>query len=97
MRRARSPQIIDDQQIDSGQLFLELEQPLLIPVLDHFVDQAGGGGKADLEAVLTSRQSQCQGDVGLARARVAHGQDVVVVGDVFTTCQFPGSAFCPVR
>ena len=35
-------QLVDDEQLESGQLLLEVEQPSLVPGLDQLVDQRGG-------------------------------------------------------
>jgi len=35
------------QQLVGRQLTLQAQQPLVVPGLDQFVDQGGGGGKAD--------------------------------------------------
>ena len=47
---------------------LEAEQSLLVARLDHLVDQLGGGGEADGEALLASGKPEGQGDVRLADA-----------------------------
>ena len=37
---------VDDQQVQAGQLPLQIQQPSLVPGLHHFVDQGGGRGEA---------------------------------------------------
>ena len=63
-------------QLEAGQLTLEIEQPTLVPGFHQFVDQCGGGGETHRQATLAGSQSQTQGDVGLAGAAVADGDDV---------------------
>ena len=46
------------------------------------MDQGGGGGEAHRHPFLAGGQSQTQGDVGLAGAAVADGDDVLPVLDV---------------
>ena len=38
-------QLVDDQQVEAGELPLQIQQPSLVPGLHHFVDQCGGGGE----------------------------------------------------
>ena len=38
-------QLVDDQQVEPGELPLQIEQPPLVPGLHQLVDQAGGGGE----------------------------------------------------
>ena len=49
---ARIAELVDDQEIDPGELGLEAEQPFLVARLDQLVDQVGGGGEAHAEALL---------------------------------------------
>ncbi len=50
--------------------------------------QGGGGGEANRQALLARRQPQTQGDMGLAGAARAKGDDVLAPVDPFTPCQF---------
>jgi hypothetical protein len=59
---------VDDQQLVAGDLALQAQQPLLVASLDQFVDQGGGGGEADREALLAGGQPQAEGNMGLAGA-----------------------------
>ena len=81
-------QLVDDQQVQSGQLFLQVQQAPFVPGLHHLVDQAGGGGETHRHPALAGGQAQPQGHVGLAGAAVADGDDVLPALDVFTACQF---------
>ena len=68
--------LVDDKELEAGQLPLQVEQPALVPGLHELVDQGGGRGEAHRQATLAGGQSQAQGDVGLAGAAVADGDDV---------------------
>ena len=81
-------QFVDDQQAEAGQLPLQVEQASLVPGLQQLMDQTGGGGEAHGHAPLVSGQAQSQGDVGLAGAAVADGDDVLPALDVLAAGQF---------
>ena len=49
-------------QLDRLQLSLELDQALLVAGLHQLVDQGGGRGEGDAEALLAGGQAQAQGD-----------------------------------
>ena len=57
------------------------------PGLHELVDQGGGRGEAHRPATLAGGQSQAQGDVGLAGAAVADGDDVFMMLDVLAPGQ----------
>ena len=80
-------QFVDDQQVEPGQLFLQVQQAPFVPGLHNLMHQAGGGGEAHRHPALAGGQSQPQGQVGLAGAAVADGDDVLPALDVFTACQ----------
>ena len=84
---------VDDQQVQTGQLPLQVEQPFLIPGLHQLVDQGGGGGEAHGHSPLAGGQAQPQGDVGLAGAAVADGDDVLPALDVFAAGQLHHQVF----
>ena len=81
-------QLVDDQQVEPGQLFLQVQQAPFVPGLHHLVDQCCCGGETHGHAPLAGGQSQPQGHVGLAGAAVANGDNVLPALDVFTACQF---------
>ena len=60
LRQGHVSELVDDQQADPGELVLETEQPLLVARLYHLVDQVGGGGEADGEALLASGEAECE-------------------------------------
>ena len=76
--KGHEAQLVDDQQPEAGQLPLQVEQPTVVPGLHQFVDQGGGGGEAHGHSPLAGGQAQAQGDVGLAGAAVADGDDVLL-------------------
>ena len=81
-------QLVDDQQVEPGQLFLQVQQAPFVPSLHHLMHQAGGGGEAHRHPALAGGQPQPKGHVGLAGAAVADGDDVLPALDVFTPGQF---------
>ena len=80
-------QLVDDEQIEAGQLPLQVEQSAVVPGLHEFVDQGRGGGETHRHSPLAGSQAQSQGDVGLAGAAVADGDDVLSALDVFAAGQ----------
>ena len=44
--------LVDDKQLESGKLLLEVEQSSFVPGLDQLVDQRGGRGEADRQSPL---------------------------------------------
>ena len=50
------------------QLLLQAQQPPVVSGLHQLMDQGGGGGEADGEALLTGGQPQAQRDMGFAGA-----------------------------
>ena len=81
-------QFVDDEELEAGQLALEVEQPALVPGFHKLVDQrCGRSSLASMSSwtsaaavvkptdipLLAGGQSQAQGDVGLAGAAVADG------------------------
>ena len=77
--------LVDDQQVEPGQLPLEVEPPSFVSGLHQLVHQGSGGGEAHRHSSLAGGQSQ--GDVGLAGAAVADGDDVLTAFDVFAPRQ----------
>ena len=80
-------QLVDDEQAQAGKLPLQVEQPSFIPGLHQLVDQ-GGGGESHRHSPLAGGQAQSQGDVGLAGAAGADGDDVLPPLDAFAADQF---------
>ena len=70
---------------------LEVEQSAVVPGLHEFVDQGRGGGETHGHSPLAGGQPQ--GDVGLAGAAVADGDDVLSALDVFAAGQFHDQLF----
>lgn len=66
LAQGHEAQLVDDQELVTHNLFLQTQQPTFIAGLHQFVDQRGGGGEADRQALLAGGQPETQGDVGLA-------------------------------
>ena len=66
LRQRHEAEFVDDQKLVGGELLLEPQQLLVIAGLDEFVDQRGGGDKADREALLTGGEPQAEGDMGFS-------------------------------
>ena len=81
-------QFVDDQQIQTGELPLEIEQASFVPSLHEFVNQASGGAEAHGHVPLAGGQAPAEGHAGLAGAAVADGDDILAVLDVLTASQF---------
>ena len=60
---------------------------VFIPGLHQFVNQGGGRGEAHGESLLAGRQTDAEGDMGLAGAAVSERDDVLTTLDVFASCQ----------
>ena len=67
-------QLVDDEQLEPGQLLLKVEQSSLVPGLDQLMDQRCGGGEADRQPPLAGGESQAESDVGLADPAVPVGE-----------------------
>ena len=72
---------------------LEAEQTSFIPGLHQLVDQGGGRREAHRYPALAGGQAQSQGDVGLAGAAVADGDNERTPPAALT--QSPGTEECP--
>ena len=70
-------QLVDEEELEAGQLPLQVEQPTVVPGLHGLVDQGRGDGETHRHSFLAGGQSQSQGDVGFAGAAVADGDDVL--------------------
>ena len=62
-------QFVDDQQVEPGQLFLQVQQAPFVPGLHHLMHQTGSGGETHRESALPA------GLVGPAAALVFAGED----------------------
>src|ERR1019366_4080562 len=81
-RRQRNvAQLVDDQQLVTGELPLQTQQTLFISCFVQLVDQSRSGGEADRDALLAGGQSEPQRNVSLAGAAVAERDDVLAAGD----------------
>ena len=73
-RQRHEAEFIDDQQMLAGQLFLQAQKTPLITRFHQFVNQGGGGDKADLQALLGRPPSRGQGQYGFCRCRRDQGR-----------------------
>ena len=62
-------EFVDDEQLETCQLLLEVEQSSLVSGLYELVDQGWGDGETHREAPLAGGESQPQRHVGLAVAQ----------------------------
>ena len=76
-----------DQQPVFRQLLLEAQQALLVPGLHQLADQSHRCDKANGAAFLAGRQTEAEGDMGLAGTAVAQRDAVLAALDVFTARQ----------
>ena len=60
LRQRHVAELVDDQQLVGGELALQAQQPLLVAGLDQLVDQGGGGGEADRQALLAGGEAEPQ-------------------------------------
>jgi hypothetical protein len=81
-RERHEAELVDDQEIVAGELLLQAQEPLLVARLDEFVDQGGGGGEADPEALLAGGEDEAERDVGLAGAAGPERDEVLAARDV---------------
>jgi len=61
LREREVAELVDDQQLDAGELPLEAEKTLLVLGLDHLMDDCDGGGEAGLDAALAGREPTARG------------------------------------
>src|SRR3546814_19379026 len=77
-------QFVDDEELQSGEPFLEPEELLVVTCLHELVDQGGGGGKAARESFLAGGLPTAEGDTGLSGACVAARATVLPAPEAFT-------------
>ena len=70
-------QLVDDQQFAGDHLLLEPQEAALVAGFHQLVHERGGRGEARREAPLAGGQPEPQGDMGLAGAGRAEGNDVL--------------------
>ncbi len=69
------------------QLLLQAQQAFFIPGLHQFMNQGSGREEADGEPLLAGRQTETEGDMGLAGSAVAERDDILTTLDVFASRQ----------
>ena len=87
-------EFVDDQKVILCQLLLQAQQAFFIPGLHQFMNQGSGREEADGEPLLAGRQTETEGDMGLAGAAVAERDDVLATLDIFTARQLHEPASC---
>ena len=88
LRERHIAEFIDDEELDGGELSLELEQTPLVARFHQLMDEAGRGEEGDREAALTGGEAERQTDMGLAGATVAHSNNIVACHDIFAAREF---------
>lgn len=86
-RERHIAKVVDDQQPSDLQLPLQSEQTLLVPCLHQLMHQLGRGCEHDVELPLAGCQAEAQGDIALAGAAVAKGDDVLAPQDLLAARQ----------
>ena len=71
-------EFIDDQQMLAGELFLQVQKTPLIARFHQFMNQGGGGDKANLQALLAGRQAETKGNMGFVSMAEQKGTTVAV-------------------
>ena len=92
-RERHVAQFIDDQQLDRVEMFLQGPQTAFVAGFHEFMDERSGGREGDAVTLLASRQPQCQGDMGFARAGGTESDAVLALLDPFAARQFENQRF----
>ena len=88
LRERHVAEFIDNEELDGGELSLELEQTPLVARLHQLMDEAGRGEEGDREAALTRREAKRQARMRLAGPAVAQSNYVLAGDEIFATGQF---------
>ncbi len=88
LRDRHIAEFIDNEELDGGELSLELEQPPLLTRFHQLMNEAGCGEEGDREAALTRREAKRQARMRLAGARVSESDDVLAGDDIFAAREF---------
>ena len=84
-RERHITQLIDNQQLDSVEVLLQGPEAAFVTGFHEFVDESGRRCEGDAVALLAGRQSQSQGDVGLAGTRGPERNAVLAFVDPFAS------------
>ena len=87
LRERHEAEFVDDQKVILCQLLLQAQQAFFIPGLHQFMNQGSGREEADGEPLLAGRQTETEGDMGLAGSAVAERDDILTTLDVFASRQ----------
>ena len=60
---------------------MQAQETLVVPGLDEFMNDGGGGGEAGFDAMLAGREPDADGDMGLADTAGSQGDDVLAALD----------------
>ena len=66
LRERHEAEFVDDRKVILCQLLLQAQQAFFIPGLHQFMNQGSGREEADGEPLLAGRQTETEGDMGLA-------------------------------
>ena len=80
-------QLVDDEELEVGELLLEPQELSVIARFHELVDQGGGGGKADRQALLAGGEAEAERNVTLAGAGIAQSDHILPTLDVLASCQ----------
>ena len=92
LRQRHVAELVHDQEVLFRELLLKTQQALVVPGLEEFVHQRGGGGEAHPIAFLTGREPQREREMRLAGAGVAQRQDVLSPVEIFRAGQLEHQA-----
>ena len=70
-------ELVDDEQLEPGQIHWEVEQSSLVPGLNHLVDQRGSRGEAGRQPPLARSESHTDSEMSSAGSAVADEDDVI--------------------
>jgi hypothetical protein len=87
-RERHVAEFVDDQQLDRVEMLLQRAKAALVARLHEFVNESGRRREGDVVALLASRETQSQGDVGLAGAGGTQRDAVLPLLDPFAARQF---------
>jgi len=79
---------IDDEELDSGELGLELEQTPLIARFHQLMNEAGRRNESNRETVLAGSEAESQTHMRLAGAAIAQSDDVFAGDNILAAREF---------
>ena len=82
-------QFIDDQQIESLELFVQSLKPFFLPAFHELSDKIGGGIEADAVALGASRKRQSANQLSFPGSGVSDQQDVFSFVQILASQELP--------